>query len=395
MPLHSLTPAELIRSFYVVLFDMTWIVLATLFVVSFMHWMLQWVSQGIAREEEKAAWRMSAGSRVRLRVLRGGAGETPPAVPAGRAVLRAALGVAWLCGAVLSAQYSVVSAAVHGRLLTVAAAGWPAAVAVAAAGAEWWKANPVLAQLSAVGSQGAVGLAILVFRRGMAARISAGLSAALGLAIWVFAEGFGGMFFPGASFLRGAPGAGLLLAVLSTGLLARNRTWASGRVRQVSRYGLALLFGGLALAQALPWNGYWTGQGLERLFVHTGIFPGPVVAKESATAVEEAVRRNPVAWNAVFFAALATLSAGFWVFSRSKWLVPATVVWLLLVWWLFEDFGVHGLIAWEPSTAPIVGIGMAACFVLGKPRDGTGRRNRLRSRTMLWIMALRQEMDGG
>ena len=80
-----------------------------------------------------------------------------------------------------------------------------------------------------------------------------------GLAVWVFGESFGGIFAPGLSWLTGAPGAVLLYAVAGALIALPEGAWRSPRLGRLLLAGLGLFFLGMALLQAWPGRGFWSG----------------------------------------------------------------------------------------------------------------------------------------
>ena len=80
-----------------------------------------------------------------------------------------------------------------------------------------------------------------------------------GLAVWIFGEAFGGIFAPGLSWLFGAPGAALLYAVAGALIALPDRAWAGRRLGRGMLAGTGVFLAGMALLQAWPGRGFWSG----------------------------------------------------------------------------------------------------------------------------------------
>ena len=102
---------------------------------------------------------------------------------------------------------------------------------------------------------------MLAVRRGRWSQAAALAGVAWGLAVWVFGEAFGNVFAPAQSFLTGAPGAALLYVVAGALIALPARTWASARLGRWLLAGSGLFLVGMAVLQAWPGRGFWSGGG--------------------------------------------------------------------------------------------------------------------------------------
>ena len=125
--------------------------------------------------------------------------------------------------------------------------------------AKGWTYHPVSAAAAAVWIQVGIGIWLLTAARGPWSRLGGLASVGWGLAVWIFGEAFGGIFAPGLSWLFGAPGAALLYAVAGALIALPDRAWTGRRLGRAVLAGTGVFLAGMALLQAWPGRGFWSG----------------------------------------------------------------------------------------------------------------------------------------
>src|SRR5690242_18979757 len=205
--------------------------------------------------------RPRAGLGLRLRIaarkLSGTPGEPEPRW---RAVLRIGFGLLWVVDGLLQAQPAMVGLAT--QVIKPESSESPSWVrSIVDWGAASWTFHPVQAAAAAVWIQLGIGVWMLAVRRGRWSQAAALAGVAWGLVVWVFGEAFGGVFAPGQSFLTGAPGAALLYVVAGALIALPARTWASARLGRWLLAGSGVFLIGMAVLQAWPGRGFWSGDG--------------------------------------------------------------------------------------------------------------------------------------
>lgn len=171
--------------------------------------------------------------------------------------LQFALAAAWILDGALQLQPYMFTRSFATDTLASTAQGNPEWVAACVQ----WAASIVAAHPAATNivfalTQLGLGIGILLPRT---ARPALGASIIWALSVWWFGEGAGGVFLPGASAMRGAPGAALLYAVLAVLLWpGRGRPALAVRrsapVRAWRKVLWVVLWGGLAAMNLTPAN---------------------------------------------------------------------------------------------------------------------------------------------
>jgi cytochrome oxidase Cu insertion factor (SCO1/SenC/PrrC family) len=283
-----------------------------------------------------------------------------PAVtePVGRRTLRIGFGILWILDGLLQAQ-SAMPAGLPGQVIAPAAAGSPGWVQhlVNWAGTTW-SYHPIQAGAAAVWIQVGIGAWLVAAGGGRASRLAGLASAGWGAVVWIFGEALGGIFAPGLSVLYGAPGAAALY--LAGGLLIAlpGRCWQTARTGRRILDGLGLFFIGMAVVQAWPGRGFWSGTAAGR--------PGALASMARAMAAVPQPRflagwvngfgslaaAHGFAVNLATVIALAVAGAGL-LSSRPRLLRPALLVlgvFCLADWVLVQDLGFLGGLGTDPNS---------------------------------------------
>jgi cytochrome oxidase Cu insertion factor (SCO1/SenC/PrrC family) len=297
--------------------------------------------------------------------------------PLARRFLRISFGLAWLFDGVLQAQSSMPLGMFPHRIQPTAAASPAWVQHIVNAGATIWTYHPVQVAAAAVWIEVGIGLWLLVVPRGAWSRSAGVTSVGWGLIVWVFAESFGGIFAPGLTWLSGAPGA-VLLYCAAGGLIALpEHAWATPRLGQRILRGLGLFFVGMAVLQAWPGRGFWSGAtrtgGVGTL---TGILremsrtSQPHVLSSWVRSFETFDAAH--GWGVNIFVVIALAAIGFTFLTTRPALarvgVIATVVLCVADWVLIEDFGFFGGVGTDPnSMIPMALVCLAGYLALVRP----------------------------
>jgi hypothetical protein len=313
------------------------------------------------------------------RVLRTGAarmsgiGVLLPAEPAGRRVLRIGFGLLWLFDSVLQAQPKM-PAGLASQVIVPGAASSPHWLQhLVGWGVTAWSHHPVQAAAAVVWIEAGIGIWMLVAARGTWSRLSGLAGAGWGLTVWVFGESFGGIFAPGLSWLTGAPGAAGCYVAAGALVALPGRAWQSPRLGRLVLAGLGLFLAGMAVLQAWPGRGSWSGTAAGR--------PGPLadMVRSMSAVPQPKFLADWVAGFGTFaaghgfpvnlFAVAALVVIGLAFASGRRPLVrPAIIGFTLLCladWVLVQDLGFFGGVGTDPgSMIPFVLLAVAGYLAL-------------------------------
>jgi cytochrome oxidase Cu insertion factor (SCO1/SenC/PrrC family) len=309
--------------------------------------------------------RAGLGLRLRIAARKLSAGTPGEPEPRWRAVLRIGFGLLWVIDGLLQAQPAMVGLAA--QVIKPESAGSPAWVrSIVDWGTASWTFHPVQAAAAAVWIQLGIGVWMLAVRRGRWSQAAALAGVAWGLVVWVFGEAFGNVFAPGLSFLTGAPGAALLYVVAGALIALPARAWASARLGRWLLAGSGVFLVGMAVLQAWPGRGFWSGGG--PLAGMVGEMSGTSQPRPLASLVGsfgQIVAAHGFAVNLVAVIVLA--AAGLGLLSARPRLVRAallaTVTLCAVDWVLVQDTGVFGGLGTDPnSMIPVALLIIAACL---------------------------------
>jgi cytochrome oxidase Cu insertion factor (SCO1/SenC/PrrC family) len=284
------------------------------------------------------------------------------AEPKGRRVIRIGFGVLWIIGGLLQAQPAM-PLGLASNVTEPAATGSPGWVRqlVDFAG-QGWAYHPVNAAAAAVWIQLGLGIWLLTAAHGRWSWLGGLATVGWGLAVWVFGEAFGGIFAPGLSWMFGAPGAALLYAVAGALIALPDRAWRGERLGRMVLGVTGLFFLGMALLQAWPGRGFWSGGGhpagsltsMVQSMVQT---PQPGFLSSWLRSFAALTARDGLAVNLVTVLALGVIGLAL-VSGQRRVLRPALALLLVLgaaTWVLVQDLGVFGGLGTDPdSMIPLV-----------------------------------------
>ncbi len=177
----------------------------------------------------------------------------------GRRLLRIGFGVLWIFDGILQAQPKMAGGLASQVIEPTAAASPEWVQRLVNWGGTAWSYHPIQAGAASVWIQIGIGAWLIVAPRGLWSRLAGAASVGWGLAVWVFGESFGGIFAPGLSWLTGAPGAVLIYVVAGALIALPEGAWRSPRLGRLLLAGMGLFFLGMALLQAWPGRGFWSG----------------------------------------------------------------------------------------------------------------------------------------
>jgi cytochrome oxidase Cu insertion factor (SCO1/SenC/PrrC family) len=280
------------------------------------------------------------------------------AEPRGRQVLRIGFGLLWLLDGLLQAQPAM-PLGLASYVTQPAADGSPGWVrGLVGFAAQGWAYHPVSAAAAAVWIQVGIGIWLLTAARGPWSRLGGLASVGWGLLVWIFGEAFGGIFAPGLSWLFGAPGAAFLYAVAGGLIALPDRAWAGRRLGRGVLAVTGVFLAGMALLQAWPGRGFWSGTAgrqpgnLASMVQGMGQTSQPGFLSSWVNGFGTFAAGHGFAVNLVVVVALA--AAGLALASGQRPLLrPALGLLLVLCaadWVLVQDLGVFGGLGTDPNS---------------------------------------------
>jgi hypothetical protein len=251
------------------------------------------------------------------------------------------LGLLWIVDGILQLQPASFTSAFANEILAPNINGQPALLSsVVSSGVQLFSASPWAANMAAAIIQISIGLALVLPLRRRLKVVALYSSIAWAVVVWVLGEGMGSIFTGNASFYTGAPGSVVLYLVLAVFLLYPNRLPAK---RLPSVAGALFLFG--AALQLLP--AFWSADGVQSLFSLASADSIDAIAAP-ANALANIALQAPLVSNAMLALLLAIF--GLLLIVRPNRVVAiGSGAFLILVWWLGQDFG--GILTFPSSTA--------------------------------------------
>jgi len=309
-----------------------------------------------------------------MRPTRAGAGAVPE--PAWRQLLRIGFGILWIFDGLLQAQPAM-AAGLPSQVIEPTAASSPGWVQhlVNWAGTSW-SYHPTQAGASAVWIQVGIGVWLIAAPRGLWSRLAGLASLGWGLVVWVFGEAFGGIFAPGLSWMFGAPGAAAFYCAAGLLIALPPRQRRSPQLGRTVLTVLGAFFLGMAVLQAWPGRGFWSGAAaahggtLTSMVRSMAATPQPSLLAAWVRGFASFAAAHGFAVNLFAVIALAATGAGLVAAGAApRWLlrltVAATVLLCLADWVLIQDFGFFGGLGTDPnSMIPVVLLVVAGYLAL-------------------------------
>jgi cytochrome oxidase Cu insertion factor (SCO1/SenC/PrrC family) len=320
----------------------------------------------------------AAGSARQAPTLRERAAESPA-----RRLLRISFGLIWIFDGILQGQSSMPLGMVPQAIQPTTAASPTWVQHVVNAGTTIWSYHPVQAAAATVWIQVGIGVWLLVVPRGRWSRLGGLASLGWGAVVWIFGEAFGGIFAPGLTWLFGAPGAVLFYCTAGALIALPERAWASARPGRIILRVLGLFFVGMAVLQAWPGRGFWSGvtrsggvgtlAGMVQGMSQT---PQPHVFSSWVGSFESFDAAHGWGVNLFVVIALAAIGTAF-VMARTqttRFALGATIILCLADWVLVEDIGFFGGVGTDPnSMVPMLLVGVAGYLALTRPTVMAGQ----------------------
>jgi cytochrome oxidase Cu insertion factor (SCO1/SenC/PrrC family) len=297
--------------------------------------------------------------------------------PAARRLLRVSFGLIWLLDGILQGQSSMPLGMVPQVVRPTAAVSPTWVQHLVNAGATSWSYHPVQAAAAAVWIQIGIGLWLLCVPRGRWSRAGGLVSVGWGLGVWAFGESFGGIFAHGLTWLFGAPGAVLFYCAAGALIALPDRAWVTPRLGRIALRVMGVFFVGMALLQAWPGRGFWSGQTraggvgtLTGMVQQMALTPQPRTLSSWVTSFAAFDAAHGWGVNLFVVIALAAIGAAF-LTARPRVVrvaLFAVVVLCLADWVLIEDFGFLGGVGTDPnSMVPMALVCIAGYLALTRP----------------------------
>lgn len=233
-----------------------------------------------------------------------------------------------------------------------------------------WRANKMWLNIWSVVVQLTFAVTLWSFRHVVSVRITAAIVALSSLFLWVVTENFGYIAWPSATILAGAPGASLLVTVVSASLVLPLQVWTTASWLRFLLYGNAAYWFFAAWLQSWPGHGFWTGIGYSRLifaqlapwnhWLHA-LFLWVIHMSESYPMVSTAV------WGVLDLAIALSFIISFY---DNRWLFPTvlvSVVVLGVVWITYASIGLQGNFVFGMGIWPLMAWG-AICTLFVRRR---------------------------
>ncbi len=326
-------------------------------------------------------WRIAPTTRKGGAASAEGQAASAAAEARGRRLLRIGFGALWIFDGILQAQPKMAGGLASQVIQPVAAASPTWVQRLANWGGTAWSYHPIQAGAASVWIQIGIGAWLIVASRGSWSRLAGVASVGWGLIVWVFGESFGGIFAPGLSWLTGAPGAVLLYVAAGALIALPEGAWRSPRLGRLLLAALGFFFLGMALLQAWPGRGFWSGT----VDGKPGTLAG-MVQSMSATSQPHFLSSllagfgsfaasHGLAVNLVVVIALAVLGVIF-LTGRTrlvKYAVAFGIVFCLAAWVLVQDLGFLGGLGTDPnSMIPMILLFSAGYLALAPaPQEAT------------------------
>ena len=303
-------------------------------------------------------WRVAPTTRKGGAASAEGQAASAAAEARGRRLLRIGFGALWIFDGILQAQPKM-AGGLASQVIQPTAAASPAWVQhLVNWGGTAWSYHPIQAGAASVWIQVGIGAWLIVATRGPWSRLAGAASVGWGLTVWVFGESFGGIFAPGLSWLTGAPGAVLLYVAAGALIALPEGAWRSPRLGRLLLVGLGLFFVGMALLQAWPGRGFWSGTVDGKPGTLAGMVQSmsgtsqPHFLSSLLSGFGSFAASHGLAVNLVVVIALAALGAIF-LTGRTrlvKYAVAFGIVFCLAAWVLVQDLGFLGGLGTDPNS---------------------------------------------
>jgi hypothetical protein len=266
-------------------------------------------------------------------------------------ILAKALGAFWLLDGLLQFQPQMFGQAFVTNILVPILDGQPGFVqALIQFGTMLWNTNTIWTNTTAALLQCAIGILLFFPLQSKRFKIGLWISIVWGLIVWVFGEGLGMLLTGSSNFYTGAPGAVLAYVVLAIFLLKTDKLSETFFARFA---GWSLIV--LALLQLQ--STFWTSNGIQSVFMgsmDTLSFISAMPTYLGNIAAAHAISTN------LLLLAIPILLGSLLIWKPNRIVAVTSLIFLFLVWWLGQDFGMLSTLITGVSTDP----NMAPVFAL-------------------------------
>lgn len=258
-----------------------------------------------------------------------------------RNIIAKSLGAFWILDGLLQFQPQMFGANFVTQILQPVLVGQPPFMhAIVAAGIFLWNMNPPFADALAALLQISIGILLFFPLSSTRFKIGAWISIVWGIIVWLCGEGAGLLFTGTATFYMGAPGAVLYYSLPAAFLLMGERAKLSWFPRIV---GWTFILGAALQLQ----SGFWNVGGVEDNFM---VLP---------LMLSHVFQAAPIIANVLL--ALMLLVLGLLIlFKPNRIAAIVALIFLALVWWLGQNFGMLTTFwsgtSTDPSTAPLLAL---------------------------------------
>jgi hypothetical protein len=275
-------------------------------------------------------------------------------------ILTKFLGAIWLFDGLLQFQPKMFGPAFSSQILAPLLQNQPSIIqSLVHFGMFLWNTNTVWTDTAAGLLQCAIGILLLLpsSKSNTAIKLGLWISIVWGIIVWIFGEGFGMIFTGSSSFYTGAPGAVLAYVLLAILILVPKDFSAKFYTKIL---GWSFIF--LSLLQLQPT--FWTSTGIQSLF--TGSGDSFSIVNTFPTYLSQVAGTHPISANILLL--LIPLILGiFLVLKPNRISASFGLIFLLLVWWIGQDFGqLTSLISGvptDPNMAPLFALFLLPLFL--------------------------------
>ncbi len=207
-----------------------------------------------------------------------------------------------------------------------------------------WNAHPIRVDLATAWIQLAIGIGLITLPRGVLRRGVLYLSLAWSVIVLVVGNGVG-VFYHGAAFVTGAPGAIIIYGFASLYLLAAEsgRDWTKDN-RVIAYFGAVFLAIG-GIMEALPSAGYWKPHVLSSMISQMSSANQPGIASLGPREFAKLAAISPVISNGILVALALSTAILLYTLPKSK----VSAIWasaaMFIVWAVGMDFGIFSATA--------------------------------------------------
>lgn len=213
--------------------------------------------------------------------------------------------------------------------------------------AHWWVANALWLNIWSIVIELLFAGMLLSFPGPLAVRITSMVLIVYSVVVWVFLQGTGHVLSQEPSFLGGAPGTALLMAVCLLPLVFQERSY-----RSVFALSVGVYWALFTLFQWLPSNHFWSGQGYRVLAAHEqDSLPGALSGMASSVLTAFSHASVPVT---VGLGGVALLIAVGVVLRGQTWILMASAILSLALWVFVEGLGFGGGTVFALGAAPFI-----------------------------------------